>query len=78
MIGRRKEMFIPNCEKDMDTGNWICEPVLRQEGVPDMKSEQPIILKPMGGNFEIIKGMGAPEVLINRLEKHFQHHKLMK
>ena len=75
---KRREVFIPNCEKDLDTGTWTCEPIIRREGEPEIKSEEPIVLAPKNGNFEIIKGRGAPEELIDRLERHFQKHKLIR
>ncbi|RLG40284.1 MAG: hypothetical protein DRN78_05680 [Thermoproteota archaeon] len=74
MLENKKEMFYPNCEKT-EEGTWVCQPVL-VKGDIKIESEEPIVLKPKGDNFEIIKGRGAPEELLDRLAKHFERRKI--
>lgn len=70
----KKERFYPNCEKT-EEGLIMCQPIL-QKGDITLRAEEPIVLRPTGTSFEIIKGKGASEELISRLEQHFIKRKL--
>jgi len=73
------ELFIPNCEK-LEDGSYECDPILivgdKTIGKIDPNAPPIKVVPTKSGNYEYLRNKGYPEIILQKLEKHFRQRKL--